>query len=671
MRTNNSFGRVLRLTLRYRWTFLASVACALVVAALWGGNIGALFPVLKIAFQGQSLQQWVAEESAHSRQAIVDYRQQMERAERAAQAAPPAEQAALAAGVRRLEGKRVAEEKALYYYTLAQPYLERFVPHDPFLTLVLMIGLLFVGTAIKDLFLVANSILVARLAELTTFHLRKQFYRRTLRLDVATFSNEGASDLMSRFTNDMNSISAGLVSLFGRMIREPLKGIACLAGAAFISWRLLLFSLLLAPPTLLAVRWLAKTLKRANRRAMEEMAQIYDTLDETFRGIKIVKAFTMERQERWRFHHAGKKYYHRAMKIARYDSLTHPITELGGIVTICLAVLAGAWLVLQGKTELFGIRMTERTLSIESLLIFYGLLAGVADPLRKLSDVLTRIQQASAASERIFAMLDREPTVRDAARPVAPPRHHVDLVFDGVNFAYQAGQPVLHDVNLRIQFGETIAIVGPNGCGKSTLANLIPRFADPTGGEIRLDGAPLPQLRLRQLRRQIGLVAQETLLFDDTVYNNIRYGAPWATRDQVVEAAKQAHAHAFIENQLAEGYDTVVGQFGGRLSGGQRQRITLARAILRDPAIIVLDEATSQVDIESEQLIQRVLERFVEARTAIIITHRLATLALADRIVVMEAGRILDVGTHAELLARCPLFARLYQVQSERLRQTA
>ena len=346
------------------------------------------------------------------------------------------------------------------------------------------------------------------------------------------------------------------------------------------------------------------------------------------------------------------------MQIARYDSLTHPMTEVMGIVAICLAMLAGAWLVLSRRDAPAG-HPHERPAagSARSLLLFYALLAGVADPLRKMSDVFSRLQAASAAADRIFARLDREPAVRDPQQPAPCP------AAPAANWSSRTSASPISPAsrcckrsNLRIRFGETVAIVGPNGCGKSTLANLIPRFADPTGGRNPpRRRAAARHAAARPPRARSALVTQETLLFDDTIFNNIRYGAPHATREQVIAAAKQAHAHRFIESELPDGYETMAGALGGRLSGGQRQRIALARAILRDPAILILDEATSQVDLESEQAIQQVLEKFIRGRTTVIITHRLAVLSLADRIVVMQAGRIVDVGRHEELLARCAL----------------
>jgi len=663
------FGRVVRLALRHRLTFSLTVVSALVVGVLWGGNIGALYPFLDIAFQGRPLQDRVDQTIAATEENLTQLHERLRDLD-AALANAPAEPPGIEEERTDVELQIANQEWSLGWYRRLKEPLDRYMPRDPFQTLAVLVGLLFVATIVKNCFLMINMVLVVRLAQLGTLELRRLFFARTLRMDVATFTSEGTADLTSRFTHDMQNLVTGLQALFGKLLREPLKMLACLLGAALVCWQLLVLTLVVAPLAVCTIRWLAKALKRANRKAMEEMAQLYSALGETLQGIKIVKAFTMERQERQRFQAISKKYFEKAMKIGWYDAWTRPITEVLGILIICLAMLAGAYLVLRGQTILLGIPMGSR-LDWPTLLLFYGLLVGTADPARKLSDVFTQLQGGMAAADRIYALLDREPKVHDPQHPRPLPRHARDLVFDGVHFAYQPGHPVLHDIHLHITFGETIAVVGPSGCGKSTLANLIWRFADPTAGTIRLDGIPLPEVRLRQLRGQIGLVTQEPVLFDDTVLGNIRYGSPWASDEEVLRAAQQAHAHRFIEEELPDGYATIIGPMGGQLSGGQRQRIALARAILRNPAILILDEATSQVDLESERLIHNVMEQFIRGRTAVIVTHRLGSLVLADRIVVMEDGRILDVGTHAELIARCELYRRLYQIQFDDLKQSA
>lgn len=669
-----NFGRVVRMAIRYKITFAASIFSAIMVAIFWVANIGAIYPVVEVIFEDQSMQQWIDLKITENQTLIVEKSAELAKVnERSAVLTNDVSEEAndLRWRAADLRTELTSAETSLQSCEIAKPYIDKYLPETPFQTLVVITGLLLIGTLIKGVFLVLNGVLVGRMAQLATFDLRKLFYRRTLKMDMAAFTEDGTADLMSRFTNDTNQVASGLESLFGRLVREPLKMFACLAAAAFICWRLLLLTMIITPIAVFSIRWLAKTLKRANRRAMEEMALIYGTLEETFRSIKIVKAFTNERRERNRFHDDNKRYYHKAMRIARYNSLSHPLTEMLGITTISVAMTAGAWLILSRETHLFGIRMSDMPLSRGAMLTFFVMMAGMADPLRKMSSIFSNLQAGSAAADRIFSRLDRQSAVRDPKQPVTAPRHHLDLTFENVCFAYNPDKTVVDNVSLKIAFGETIAVVGPNGCGKSTLANLIPRFADPTSGMIKLDGVPLGDMRIRDLRRQIGLVTQETMLFDDTISSNISYGAADATREQVVEAAKQAHAHRFIENDLPNGYDTMAGALGNRLSGGQRQRIALARAILRDPAILILDEATSQVDLESEQAIQQVLEKFTRGRTTIMITHRLSILSLADRIVVMEAGRILDVGSHDELLTRCDLYRRLYQIHFDDLKQTA
>lgn len=710
----SNFGRALKLALAHRLNVTACVATSIAVALLWMGSLSAVFWVVDVVMNDSSVPQWVDQQMAESQQVVADNERWLEqlktlstdkpdqivagieaeisrrRAELARHIdrsagnwndAQIAEKTRLTNVISRLEKLRKAppdtldlqiaeeikdtERRINVYehreasFALAAPAAHRWLPTTPFSTLLIVCLFVLVCILLKAGFRIANAISVAWLGNRVCYALRIQFYRQVLRLDMANFTERGRGDLMNRCTSDLSSVSQGVQRLFGQALLEPLKMLACFCAAAWVSWRLLLLTIVIAPVAAYTIHWLGKALKRTHRRAMQELSSIYETLAETLGGIKLIKAFTMEPAECNRFSRSAKELYRRQMKIATYNSLVSPLTEVLGIGMVLIASVMGGYLVLGQNTHILGIKISDVPLTHGMMSIFFAMLAGMSDPARRLSNEFSHVQQAAAAADRVYEVLDRQPSIDDPPAPVALPPLERTLRFEGVRFHYHADKPVLRDIDLEVRAGETLAFVGPNGCGKTTLLQLLPRFYDPVAGRIKVDGVDICDVRLSDLRSRFGMVTQEILLFNDTVANNIAYGALDASQQAIEAAARQAHAHAFITEKLPDGYQTVVGPSGSRLSGGQRQRIALARAILRNPEILILDEATSQIDVESEQLIHQVLEAFMRNRTTLLVTHRVSTISLADRVVVMEQGRILDVGTHDELAGRCDLYRRL------------
>ncbi len=676
-----NFLRALRHALPYRRRLILSIVCALLAAVLWGANFTSIYPVLTILNKGQSPHQWIDERIAKNEteidknQKIVDElnKRDKELKEREPGGDLEKRKRDLAKELSKYEGRLESARSWQARNHILRKYIYSLLPNDCFQNLVWLILAVFVGLAGKCFFEFAQESLVGSVVNLSLYDLRNRFYRNVIHLDVDQFGEHGTSELMARFTNDMESLGTGIKTLFGKVVAEPLRALACVVAACFISWQLTLMFLILVPIAGFILSKVSRLMKQATRRLLERMSSIYKILQESFQGIRVVKAFTMEPYERRRFRMATRDYYYKSMKVVKIDALADPIIELLGVAAVAAALLAGSYLVLKQQTELFGIPLVSQRLEPEAMLELYLCLAAIADPVRKLSSVFTRLQSGAAAADRIFAFLDRQPRVRRnsdgprLARPSAASAGRPNYIeFRDVCFSYEPEKAILTNINLGVRQGETLAVVGANGCGKTTLVGLVPRFYDPYHGSVLIDGHDIRTLHLRSLRQQIGVVTQEPILFDDTVYNNIAYGTRGATAEQVEAAARAAFAHDFIA-KFPRGYRTRVGEMGRSLSGGERQRLCLARVILRDPSVLILDEFTSAYDAESEALIHRALRDFMAGRTTFLITHRLNRLEIADRIVVLENGRIASVGTHAELLATCPPYQRLHEAHNQRL----
>ncbi len=646
-----NFFNIVLYALRFKWSLAGAISSSVVIALLWSASIWTIYPIVEIVLDGKTGKQWLAAEIAKAETSAAQCGQEIETLKQELDNLPPdahtRQVAPFQNQINRSQSRLHAEEKALQWYRWLEPYVERWAPDSPYQTLLLAIGWLLATSLVKGALLIVSTQLVARVANRTVTDLRRIYYRKALEMDQQRIEELGTSSMMTYLSHNMLMITAGLHAFFGRMIREPMKMITCLIGAGMISFPLLVITLAISPVGWLIVRSLTNRMKRATSREIDGMTGIFQTLMETFSAIKIVHIFNREATERRRFKRNANTLYRISQKMNFYDSLLRPIVEMMGTIAIAVAIMVGAYLVLNEETHLWRIRISDRPLTSTSLLLFFGFLAGASDPARKMSEVINQVVRAGMIADMLKKTFDQKPTVVAARRGLAVPKHSQSIRFDNVAFEYRPKQNAIDSVTFEVPFGQTIAIVGPNGCGKSTLMNLLARFYDPQQGDILLDGVNLRDLSPRKLRQQMAWVTQESTLFKSTIRENILYGKPDATEEEFMAAAERALVTHIVQEKPS-GFGTFVGEEGRQLSAGQRQRVALARAILADPRILILDEATSQIDGKTETVLHEGLADFIKQRTTFIVTHRVSSLKLADRVLIMDNGKITFDGTPAE-----------------------
>ncbi|MBI5022025.1 MAG: ABC transporter ATP-binding protein [Ignavibacteriales bacterium] len=506
---------------------------------------------------------------------------------------------------------------------------------------------------LKNLFFYLQGYFMATVDQGITRRLRDKLYAHLHQLSMSFFNNERKGNLISTIVNDVRVVQESLSVGVNGAFRDPPQIIMFVLVLFFFDWSLTLFICVLLPVTGFLITRLGDMLKRESKAAQERMADVISVLSETLSNVRVVKAFRMEEFEINKFKNHTQKYFQTMRGIQRRKNLASPLTEFLGAITIAIILWFIGKNVVQGTTP-----MTPG-----ALLLFVGIIVQMLPSLKSFGLVFNSVQEGSAAANRVLTVLDIKPNIYDKKDAATLSGFKNKIEFKNVSFQYETGDIVLKRINCEINAGETVAIVGPSGAGKSTLVDLIPRFYDVSDGSVTIDGMDVRSITMDSLRSLMGIVTQETILFNDTVRNNIAYGHQEVEFDKIVAAAKVANAHDFISS-LPEGYDTVIGDRGVKISGGERQRISLARAILKNPPILILDEATSALDTENEILVQQAIERLMEGRTSIVIAHRLSTVQRADKIIVLEDGKIVEIGKHSELLAQSDsLYKKLHELQ--------
>ncbi len=543
------------------------------------------------------------------------------------------------------KGTLTLNEKLKYW---TNGLILRETPHETLKILCISIMVVFLT---KNVFLYMKNFFMT----LVQFHLitelRNRLYKHFNALSFSYFDQKKSGELTSIVINDVANLRRALGSSFHQLLVEPINLLAFILLLFIISWKLALLSIIILPIAGLTILSIGRSIRRKSKRTAAMIAGITNIITETLSSIRVVKAFAMEEYEVQRFFKETHHYFQLILRRAKLRLLASPITETIGVMIGVLLLWVGGLEVLSGKG-----------LTPEDFLRFILLLFAMMDPLRKLSKVNVALQTGAASAERVFSILDTPPTIVDKVDAVKIDSFKEKIRINNVSFNYESDDKVLKNISFEIEKGSIVALVGSSGAGKSTLADLIPRFYDVNNGGITIDGHDVRDLSLNSLRRLMGVVTQETILFNDTVRANIAYGQKDVYDDQVISAAKAANALEFI-NDLADGFETVIGEKGIKLSGGQRQRLAIARAIMKNPPILILDEATSALDTESERLVQKALETLMANRTVLVIAHRLSTVTNANKIILLDKGEIKEVGTHNELMEKEGLYSNLYNIQ--------